>query len=112
MRKALLPEPEKGGKSGFFEQAHGGTLFLDEISEMNIHLQTRLLRVLQEKEVTRIGGDSVINVDVRIIAASNKKLKTLVNQSAFRKDLLLPAECAEPSDSSPRGAQGRYSASA
>lgn len=77
----------KGGKSGFFEQAHGGTLFLDEISEMNIHLQTRLLRVLQEKEVTRIGGDSVINVDVRIIAASNKKLKTLVNQSAFRKDL-------------------------
>ena len=54
---------------------------------MNIHLQTRLLRVLQEKEVTRIGGDSVINVDVRIIAASNKKLKTLVNQSAFRKDL-------------------------
>lgn len=48
----------KGGKSGFFEQAHGGTLFLDEISEMNIHLQTRLLRVLQEKEVTRIGGDN------------------------------------------------------
>ena len=77
----------KGGKSGFFEQAHGGTLFLDEISEMNIHLRTRLLRVLQEKEVTRIGGDSVINVEVRIIAASNKKLKTLVNQSAFRKDL-------------------------
>ena len=77
----------KGGKSGYFEQAHGGTLFLDEISEMNIHLQTRLLRVLQEKEITRIGGDSVINVDVRIIAASNIKLKTLVNQSAFRKDL-------------------------
>lgn len=78
---------KKGGKPGFFEQAHGGTLFLDEISEMNIHLQTRLLRVLQEKEITRIGGDSVINIDVRIIAASNKRLKDLVNQNSFRKDL-------------------------
>lgn len=78
---------KKGGKPGFFEQAHGGTLFLDEISEMNIHLQTRLLRVLQEKEITRIGGGSVINIDVRIIAASNKRLKDLVNQSSFRKDL-------------------------
>ena len=77
----------KGGKTGFFEQAHGGTLFLDEISEMNIMLQTRLLRVLQEREITRIGGDTVINTDVRIIAASNKKLKELVNQSAFRQDL-------------------------
>lgn len=78
---------KKSGKSGFFEQAHKGTLFLDEISEMNIHLQTRLLRVLQEREITRIGGDSVINVDVRIIAASNKRLHELVRQSAFRKDL-------------------------
>lgn len=78
---------KKGGKPGYFELAHGGTLFLDEISEMDINLQSRLLRVLQEKEVTRVGGDTIINVDVRIIAASNKDLKALVNQSKFRKDL-------------------------
>lgn len=78
---------KRGGKPGYFELAHGGTLFLDEISEMDISLQTRLLRVLQEKEVTRVGGNTIINVDVRIIAASNKNLKELVGQSAFRRDL-------------------------
>ena len=78
---------KKGGKAGYFELAHGGTLFLDEISEMNINLQNRLLRVLQEKEVIRVGGNAIINVDVRIIAASNKNLKILVNQSQFRQDL-------------------------
>lgn len=78
---------KKGGKAGYFELAHGGTLFLDEVSEMNINLQNRLLRVLQEKEVIRVGGNAIINVDVRIIAASNKNLKALVNQSKFRQDL-------------------------
>lgn len=78
---------KKGGKAGYFELAHKGTLFLDEISEMNINLQNRLLRVLQEKEVIRVGGNAIINVDVRIIAASNKNLKQLVNQSKFRQDL-------------------------
>ncbi|WZL72902.1 sigma 54-interacting transcriptional regulator [Clostridiaceae bacterium 35-E11] len=78
---------KKGGKPGYFELAHMGTLFLDEISEMALPLQTRLLRVLQEKEVIRIGGDSVIHIDVRIIAATNKKLKMLVENSKFRKDL-------------------------
>jgi|LGOV01.1.fsa_nt_gb transcriptional regulator with PAS, ATPase and Fis domain len=78
---------KKGGKFGYFELAHMGTLFLDEISEMAPNLQARLLRVLQEKEVIRIGGDSIINIDVRIIAASNKELRNLVKKNEFRKDL-------------------------
>lgn len=78
---------KKGGKTGYFELAHMGTLFLDEISEMNLNLQNRLLRVLQEKQVVRIGGDTVIDIDVRIISASNKNLKELVRQNKFRKDL-------------------------
>lgn len=57
----------KGGKIGLFELAHGGTLFLDEISEVSINVQSKLLRVLQEREVRRIGDDKVISVDVRII---------------------------------------------
>ncbi len=77
----------KGGKIGFFELAHLGTLFLDEISEMPLSLQTRLLRVIQEREVIRIGSDKVIDVDVRIIAATNRELKKLVNQGKFRRDL-------------------------
>lgn len=78
---------KKGGKVGYFELADKGTLFLDEISEMNFALQTRLLRVLQEKEIIRIGGDRVINIDVRIISASNKNLKELVRKNQFRQDL-------------------------
>ncbi len=78
---------KKGGKTGYFELAHKGTLFLDEISEMNPNLQNRLLRVLQEKQVVRIGGDTVIDVDVRIISASNKNLRELVRQNKFRQDL-------------------------
>lgn len=77
----------RGGKPGLFELAHMGTLFLDEIGEMPIKLQARLLRVLQEREVMRIGGDSVINVDVRIIAATNRDLEELVQKCQFRKDL-------------------------
>lgn len=78
---------KKGGKLGYFELAHKGTLFLDEISELAIGLQSRLLRVIQEREVVRIGGDSVINVDVRIISATNTNLKELVRKNEFRKDL-------------------------
>lgn len=78
---------KKGGKVGYFELADKGTLFLDEISEMNLTLQSRLLRVLQEKEIIRIGGDRVINIDVRIISASNKNLKDLVRKNLFRQDL-------------------------
>lgn len=78
----------KGGKMGLFELAHRGTLFLDEISEISMSLQSKLLRVLQEREVRRIGGDRVIAIDVRIIAATNKNLKELVREGKFRKDLL------------------------
>ncbi len=75
------------GKKGLFEQADKGTLFLDEIGEMPIHLQTRLLRVLQEKEVIRIGGDCVIDVDVRILSATNRQLREQMREGAFRSDL-------------------------
>jgi transcriptional regulator with PAS, ATPase and Fis domain len=78
---------KKGGKKGVFELAHNGTLLLDEIGEMDIDIQAKLLRVLQEKEVMRLGGENIIPVDVRIIAASNKRLIELVNKGLFREDL-------------------------
>lgn len=78
---------KKGGKKGLFEIAHKGTIFLDEISEMDIGLQSRLLRVLQEREVMRVGDDKVIPVDIRIIAATNKNLAKEVQKNRFRKDL-------------------------
>lgn len=78
---------KKGGKIGLFESADGGTLFLDEIGELPLNLQGRLLRVLQEKEIMRVGGDSIIKVDTRIIAATNKNLWEMVEQGSFRKDL-------------------------
>lgn len=74
-------------KPGLFELAHNGTLFLDEISEISPKLQTRLLRVLEEREVMRVGGERIINVDVRIITSSNKNLKMLVKENNFRRDL-------------------------
>jgi PAS domain S-box-containing protein len=77
----------KGGKAGLFELAHSGTIFLDEISEMSPKLQARFLRVLQEKEVVRIGDDRVIPIDVRVIAASNRNLYELVEKGDFREDL-------------------------
>lgn len=77
----------KNGKPGMFELAHNGTLFLDEISEIPLDLQGRLLRVLQEKEVMRVGGGHLIPVDVRIITASNRKLSEMIENDAFRKDL-------------------------
>lgn len=78
---------KKGGRAGLFEQACGGTLFLDEIGDVSPKIQTRLLRVLQEKEVMRIGGSQIIPVDVRIIAATNKPLAELCEQNQFREDL-------------------------
>jgi transcriptional regulator with PAS, ATPase and Fis domain len=78
---------KKEGKIGFFELAHRGTIFLDEVAEMPIHLQTKLLRVLEEKKVMRVGSNKNIDVDVRIIAATNKDLYTMVEEGAFREDL-------------------------
>lgn len=72
---------------GKFEQAHNGTLFLDEISEIPVNLQAKLLRVLQEREIERLGGRKIIKVNVRIIAASNLDLQHQVNTGKFRKDL-------------------------
>jgi transcriptional regulator with PAS, ATPase and Fis domain len=78
---------KKGGSAGKFELADGGTLFLDEIGEMSLEMQVLLLRVIQEKEVMRIGGHKVIPVDVRIIAATNKNLRDEVKKGSFREDL-------------------------
>ena len=77
----------KKGKIGLFEAAHTGTLFLDEISEMPASMQTKLLRVIQEKKVRRIGANKDRGIDVRLIAASNKRLKTCVEAGQFREDL-------------------------
>jgi PAS domain S-box-containing protein len=77
----------KKGKPGLFEMAHGGTIFLDEISELPILLQGRLLRVLQEKQIMRIGDNKMIPVDVRIITATNRNLRSLVRLNQFRGDL-------------------------
>jgi two-component system nitrogen regulation response regulator GlnG len=73
--------------TGRFEQAEGGTLFLDEIGDMPMDAQTRLLRVLQQGEYTTVGGRTPIKTDVRIVAATNKDLKILINQGLFREDL-------------------------
>ncbi|MEQ1955536.1 nitrogen regulation protein NR(I) [Mesorhizobium sp. CN2-181] len=73
--------------TGRFEQAEGGTLFLDEIGDMPMEAQTRLLRVLQQGEYTTVGGRTPIKTDVRIVAATNKDLRTLINQGLFREDL-------------------------
>ncbi len=76
-----------GERAGLFEQAQGGTLFLDEIGELPLAMQTRLLRVLQEREVRRVGGSSTKKVDVRVLAASNRNLAEQVKEGSFREDL-------------------------
>jgi two-component system response regulator FlrC len=72
---------------GLFEQAQGGTLFLDEIGEMPLHLQAKLLRVLQERQLTRLGSEQPIDLDVRVIAATNKDLRVAMAEREFREDL-------------------------
>lgn len=78
---------KKGGKAGIFELAHKGTVFLDEIGELSLASQSALLRVLQEKEIRRIGDDSIIPVDVRVVAASHKDIYNEVLENRFRQDL-------------------------
>ncbi len=78
---------KKGGKPGLFETAHGGTIFLDEIGELPLEVQSQFLRVIQGKEVRRVGGNNIIPVDIRVIGATNKNLLQLVNEGKFRRDL-------------------------
>jgi two-component system response regulator FlrC len=94
MLEAMLFGYEKGAYTGAytsnpgkFEQAQGGTLLLDEISEMDISLQAKLLRVLQEKQVERLGGKNIIDLDVRILATTNRNIKKEVEEGRFREDL-------------------------
>ena len=89
-----LFEHEKGSftsaikqKKGKFELANGGTLFLDEIGDMSLNAQAKVLRALQEQKITRVGGDTDINIDVRVIAATNKNLKEEIKKGNFREDL-------------------------
>ncbi|MDG1495046.1 MAG: sigma-54 dependent transcriptional regulator [Porticoccaceae bacterium] len=72
---------------GLFEQAQGGTIFLDEIGEMSFHLQAKLLRILQERSVVRLGGQKAIDLNIRVIAATNRDLKAAIAQQTFREDL-------------------------
>ena len=77
----------KGGKTGLFELAQGGTIFLDEIGEMPIRFQAKLLRVIQEREIRKVGGDEFIPVDVRIMSATNQNIPELIEKGLFRRDL-------------------------
>lgn len=85
--KGAFTGAEQAGKIGFFELAHKGTLFLDEIGDLPVHLQSKLLRALQEKEIIRVGGTKPIPVDIRLIAATNSDLVKAVEQKRFRTDL-------------------------
>ena len=120
MLEAMLFGYEKGAFTGAaaahpgkFEQAEGGTLLLDEISEMELGLQAKLLRVIQEREVERLGGRSVIRLDVRVLATTNRDLRRQVAEGAFREDLyyrlnvfplLIPPLRARPGDIGPLAA--------
>jgi two-component system response regulator FlrC len=99
---------------GIFEQAHGGTVFLDEIGEMPLVLQAKLLRVLQEKKLTRLGGQQAVEVDFRLVAATNKDLRAAMEAREFREDLYfristfrlsIPALKDRPDDIIPMAAQ-------
>ena len=101
-----------GRRIGKFEEAHGGTLLLDEVSEMHPMLQSKLLRALQEREITRVGSNDAVKVDVRIIATSNRDLEQSVKKGEFREDLFfrlnvvnihLPALRERPADIGPLG---------
>ncbi|MCT4604987.1 MAG: sigma 54-interacting transcriptional regulator, partial [Marinisporobacter sp.] len=75
------------GHKGFFEQANGGTLFLDEVGELPLLMQSKLLKAIQERKIVRVGGTKAIDIDVRLIAATNQDLKSMVSNKQFRPDL-------------------------
>lgn len=86
---------------GLFELAHKGTLFMDEIGELPLSMQASLLRVLQEKEIRRLGDDKIIPIDVRVIAATNVNIQEKARTGEFRGGPLLPSGCAAPAGSAP-----------
>lgn len=85
--KGAFTGADRNGKAGLFEIAHNGTIFLDEIGELPLTMQVKLLRVLQEREITRIGGTRTVAIDVRVITATNKSLQKMVEAGEFREDL-------------------------
>ena len=85
--KGAFTGARDSGKIGIFEQAHGGTLFLDEIGELPLSMQSKLLTVLQDKKIRKIGSDSEIDIDVRIITATNRDLNSMIEAGKFREDL-------------------------
>ena len=85
--KGAFTGASKEGKMGIFELAHNGTVFLDEIGEMDINIQAKILRVLQEREISRLGDNKIIPIDVRVISATNKNLHDLIKEKKFREDL-------------------------
>ena len=85
--KAVFTGARSAGKPGKFELAHRGTMFLDEIGDLPLVMQPKLLRVLEEKLFERVGGNTVIRSDFRLIAATNQNLETLIDKGRFRKDL-------------------------
>ncbi|MCL6611365.1 MAG: sigma 54-interacting transcriptional regulator, partial [Peptococcaceae bacterium] len=86
-REGAFTGARKGGKMGKFEQANGGTIFLDEIGDMPMSMQSKLLRVLQEKEIERLGENVPRPADVRVVAATNRPLEELISEGRFRQDL-------------------------
>jgi len=98
----------RGGRPGKFELAQGGTLFLDEIGDMPLEQQVTLLRVLQEKQINRIGDTQYIDIDVRIVCATNKNLLDEVRRGTFRLGSILSVKCYLDKHSAASGTAGRH----